>query len=1484
MTKKSKSKKSQTKKSQPFNPFSPPSPKNPNSGYNYKNVKMPAVHPDMAKLARLVKRFPATWTPPAPMQLSSVPQGAPSIVEMARALKNDPQLMFEFVYNNIEHQIGMGLAKGALGTLLDGVGNSFDLSSLLAALLREAGFDAYYEVGQIQLTFAQTADWLGITDTDVATAVTMISNAGVPVSLVGTAPDQEILMSHCWLKVNIGTAMTPEWVVMDPSFKTYTTKSAIDLATAMGYSASSFLSDARSGYTIDGSGNWVKDLNRTNVRDNLTDLSMNLADWIKTNNPGARTDDIIGGRQIVPITLPVTFPTDLPYQAVGDTPDEFTADFSSAYKISVRFVYNGFDVTLTSDQLCGHRLTLFFVWNGTNWDPTLALDGVTVATGTAVYQGFDWYLQIIVTHNAYPTTGSDQSFYLYTRGPTGFSTIYGTTSYLIGSSFGPTGKGLHDYHNDLQFKNEYANGTTGPAVLDEPALGERMAAQWAGFASQHTLVTDIVSRISGTHSTNHHLVGLVSYQVTTGLDYFCGFDIQGAISSLASIDGDSSDEAAAGILRGMHLYAIEMLAIQQNTTAEVGAGDANKAVSTTRLIDGASLNGEKLYKGTAANWSSSVSPNLTGYSTGIKNGIYTDYLLNGLNVLLPENFGTPVNSAYWTMEGWSVIDPAGYAAGFIYGQYAGGLGWGWWSALPKRKKRDCEDDYSVDPHTGELNLTPPPDITIGSGPEPYLIPFVRPYQSGDGRQPTAMGNGWNFNWNAESVDGPSGSPYSDGYLALGAESPISAVASITQIFVALDILSDTALPVDKLVIAHLTDQWWVDNLTGNIVTIRMPGNDDLVFTKLPDGSFQPPQGSADTIYGGNTLITPQKVQYAFSGGFYNNKLTTVTYPSGVVTTVNYTGNQITSVDNGMGRALNFTYTDNLITSIDDGNGRSVSYSYDMDGNLTQFTDLMGQTHTYEYDSPGLLTKYFKPENPTDAVIENTYDSLERVKSQVDIMGHDHTYYFAGSRSEIVDPVGNSKVRYFDSNDNEVRSINALGEVTTREFDGLGRLVKKTMPEGNYTTWEYDLNNNILTETRVPKPGSLLANIVLTNTYDPLWNKVASSTNGRLLVTNYTYDALTGDLLTIERPDVNFVTPTVTMTWNSRGQLLTKTDETGIVTSMSYDTGTETLLSVVQDYGSSPHLNLTTNFGYDAVGNLTSVEDPRGNITSFVFDDKRRLVSREEAAPFSHLTLFEYDLNSNLLSVKRETDDIADPYQEYTFTYSLSDKKLTAQEPGGATSYWFYDSADRMFKTEDAEGREYIYSFDELNRVVEVLDPTAVTSETRSYSANGKLVSIEDARGNETTYTFDGFDRPDQTIYPDTTFEQNEVYDENSNVLTFKTRAGDSIVRTYDELDRINLKAPDNQASVTYTYDLAGRLLTAEKPAAIGDPSTGIFEQQWDSAGRFVKEIYPDLKEVGFDLDANGNVVKITYPDGYYVERVYDELNRLTDINGTCQQL
>lgn len=83
------------------------------------------------------------------------------IVELARALRNDPDLIYEYVHNNIETLPQYGSLKGPLGTLLDGKGTAFDQAELMAALLHQAGYGPTLEVGKINLTVDRLTSWLG---------------------------------------------------------------------------------------------------------------------------------------------------------------------------------------------------------------------------------------------------------------------------------------------------------------------------------------------------------------------------------------------------------------------------------------------------------------------------------------------------------------------------------------------------------------------------------------------------------------------------------------------------------------------------------------------------------------------------------------------------------------------------------------------------------------------------------------------------------------------------------------------------------------------------------------------------------------------------------------------------------------------------------------------------------------------------------------------------------------------------------------------------------------------------------------------------------------------------------------------------------------------------------------------------------------------------------------------------------------------------
>jgi len=121
-------------------------------------ISLPQITPEEYKRALKARKLPANLNAglptPSPKKKSTstraasritgdtAASGPASIAELARSLKNDPDLIYEYVRNNIEIVPIWGVQKGALGTLLDNQGTAFDQAQLMVSLLREAGYSA----------------------------------------------------------------------------------------------------------------------------------------------------------------------------------------------------------------------------------------------------------------------------------------------------------------------------------------------------------------------------------------------------------------------------------------------------------------------------------------------------------------------------------------------------------------------------------------------------------------------------------------------------------------------------------------------------------------------------------------------------------------------------------------------------------------------------------------------------------------------------------------------------------------------------------------------------------------------------------------------------------------------------------------------------------------------------------------------------------------------------------------------------------------------------------------------------------------------------------------------------------------------------------------------------------------------------------------------------------------------------------------------
>lgn len=227
--------------------------------------------------------------------------------ELARALRHDVDLIYEYVHDNIRTVFMYGLQKGALGAMIDQSGTAFDQAHLMVELLRESGYSARYKVGTLQLTAAQANAWLGITN---ATAIQKIfRDGGIPLNYSSTGPTYTI--GHIWVEVTIPGSSCNSSCWFDPAYKSHVFKPPLNLESLMGWGANEFsTSDSSSFLVLAWSGSqpattpaapvWVSNLHDGNIQSKLNGYANTLLTNLKSAaHKDKEIEDVVGGQQIV---------------------------------------------------------------------------------------------------------------------------------------------------------------------------------------------------------------------------------------------------------------------------------------------------------------------------------------------------------------------------------------------------------------------------------------------------------------------------------------------------------------------------------------------------------------------------------------------------------------------------------------------------------------------------------------------------------------------------------------------------------------------------------------------------------------------------------------------------------------------------------------------------------------------------------------------------------------------------------------------------------------------------------------------------------------------------------------------------------------------------------------------------------------------------------------------------------------------------------
>lgn len=729
-------------------------------------------------------------------------------------------------------------------------------------------------------------------------------------------------------------------------------------------------------------------------------------------------------------------------------------------------------------------------------------------------------------------------------------------------------------------------------------------------------------------------------------------------------------------------------------------------------------------------------------------------------------------------------------------------------------------------------------------------------------------------------------------------------------------------------------------------------NDDGLLTEVidPRGRVQVANSYADRRVVSQTDATGAITTFEWDAEGQEAKTTD---PDGVVVYDGYRGNVLVYSQNGNGDVDNTRYDRSLNANLTvDPKGNQYEGEFDPAGNRTSLLapEPFSFTEEQQYDVDNNLTSFTDGEGNSGAY---AYTSDHELEQATDRNG-DQTSYERDERgliTSITDPLGNVTRFTYDDDGNRVSRESPAGATTTYTYDKVGRMTSRTDPRGNepgakpdrFTTrYSYDRFDRLHT---VRSPGKRRAVSVyddfgqLAATIDPLGRK-----------TSYSYDEVIGRLVAVTEPEHR----TTRFGFSEAGRRTSVKDPEGNLTTFSYD-DRGFLSAVVSPRGNEPDADkeaFTTRYIYDFNGNLVrttrafpgggtsqvdadfdeldrprSITDPLGNRTIATQDNTNNVISSVD--PLGQETRISYDAVGRPRAVTAPGDAVAEA------EYDAAGNVVRRTSPTGGVATWTYDADGRPVTMTEPRGNvpgadpaEFTthYEYDAAGNLVEVVDPLGGT-ETFDYDRNNRLASQTDRNGNVTRYRYDDADQVTAVAGPDagkhsghwpptsritrydyhddgtvasrtdpnghrTRFSYDKLgqltsvtdpldrtrkfgYDAEGNLTTIRTAGhGDvadrTITDTYDPLNRrVRREVATDGPVYTFGYDANDRL------TAVGDP-TGLQERSYDEKGRLTRVSRGD-EVFQYAYDAIGNVVQRDWPDGTRVTAAYDAGNRLTEL-------
>jgi len=629
---------------------------------------------------------------------------------------------------------------------------------------------------------------------------------------------------------------------------------------------------------------------------------------------------------------------------------------------------------------------------------------------------------------------------------------------------------------------------------------------------------------------------------------------------------------------------------------------------------------------------------------------------------------------------------------------------------------------------------------------------------------------------------------------------------------------------------------------------------------------------------------------------------------------------------------------NLVETIDANGARTLSYYDDLDRKVAQVTPAgtagtQGVLSTFAYDAVGNLTASrtwatlvalpgmaggTPPGNPGGAYREtvNSYDNLDRLKTTS--VANQSVGYWNGSSYAYATGVTLTTSYDYDVVGNVVRTTGPDGAVVHSYYDALDRKTAQVDAGSWLTTWSYDAEGNVLSEWRYAgqatgvsiagygAPGTQGDDRVTNFAYDKMGRRIRES---RWLVETWSLNAANGQLVGGggRWADIQY-------SYNALGEVRTKTEATGDVTTYSYDNAgrliqearpgfngvTPTVryqynglgqLTVTRqgDASLSGNDRISTNL-YDGAGRLTGVSDALGQTRSYYYDAAGRKVgeyyTRElgNGGSLGAGTLvtegisYQYDLAGNV--VRQAINTIAGgSWSEVSSTQSAYDAfgAITARGTNGGWQEQFrYDTAGHLVASNAGDGVWRIHAYDKAGRQTLAIESNGSTD----LSGLSQASAIALIAGGTVTASATVYDGRGQAVQAVQIQRQTAVGGAVQNIAT---------ARGYTAFGELAWETDAYGRQTDYSYNTMGRVTQIQRPSVSVTAENGTVSSTrptermfYDISGRLigtqdansvwtgsgVKTTRQLLAGTGYG-DGAALMVREWHPDGGIVANSYD---------------